>query len=331
MGYEIQIDSMSRPLLFLMIDETDHRTGKSGLAPTVTIRKVGGSFASPAGAVTEVGNGLYEVAGNATDTDTLGPLALHAEAVGADDVDDIFQVVAYNPHDAAALGLTLFSGISSLANWLRIFLRSDPAEVTAKAEINAAGGAYNEATDSQQALRDHQFDPAIQAVDLNADQTSATVGAVAIVGALGTQAKAEVNAAADQALADANLFDPTIDPVIVGTMQNNVINAAAIAADAITAVKIQAGAITAAKLAADAIAAIVAAVGADTISELAIGAPPDLPTRKQIEALLYMQAKNEERQTNFEYRLKNASGIVVMKGDVSDDGVEAVRGKLAAP
>src|SRR5690606_4250565 len=80
--------------------------GKTGLTPTVTICKEGGSFASPAGAVSEIGNGWYKVAGNATDTNTLGTLLLHAEASGADPVDMEFEVVAFDPLDSVRAGLT---------------------------------------------------------------------------------------------------------------------------------------------------------------------------------------------------------------------------------
>lgn len=103
----VQQSSAGYPLLFLMVDSTDHVTGKTGLTPTVTISKAGAAFASPAGAVTEIANGWYKVAGNATDTNTFGPIALHATGTAADPTDrDIWEVVAFNPQDATALGLS---------------------------------------------------------------------------------------------------------------------------------------------------------------------------------------------------------------------------------
>lgn len=98
--------STARALYFLMVDSTDHVTGKTGLSPTVTICKEGGSFAAPAGAVSEVSSGWYKVAGNATDTGTLGSLLLHATGTAADPVDLRFDVVAFDPADAVRLGLT---------------------------------------------------------------------------------------------------------------------------------------------------------------------------------------------------------------------------------
>lgn len=47
--------STATKLMFLMIDNTDHRTGKTGLTPTVTLSKNGSGFAIPAGSVAEVG------------------------------------------------------------------------------------------------------------------------------------------------------------------------------------------------------------------------------------------------------------------------------------
>jgi len=101
MGCLIKKDSAVRPLVFLMVDATDHVTGKTGLSPTVTISKNGGSFAAPSGSVSEIGSGWYKVAANATDSNTLGPLLLHATASGADPVDDRFDVVAVDPDTAS--------------------------------------------------------------------------------------------------------------------------------------------------------------------------------------------------------------------------------------
>lgn len=80
-------NSSNYPLVFLMISSVDHISPATGLTPTVTISKNGGAFASPIGAISEVGNGWYKVAGNINDTDTLGPLIIHATSVGADPTD----------------------------------------------------------------------------------------------------------------------------------------------------------------------------------------------------------------------------------------------------
>lgn len=107
-GYPVTLGQTYQPLVFFLASSADHITGAPGLNPTVTIAKNGSAtFATPAGAVSNLANGWYAVAGNASDEDTLGPLLLHATAPGADPVDDCFPVVAYSPLDAQALGLAL--------------------------------------------------------------------------------------------------------------------------------------------------------------------------------------------------------------------------------
>lgn len=97
MNYEVKQSTTTYALVFLMVDSTDHVTGKTGLTPTVTLSKNGGSFASPSGAVSEIANGWYKVAGNATDNNTLGPLILHATGTAADPTDVVYTVVADLP------------------------------------------------------------------------------------------------------------------------------------------------------------------------------------------------------------------------------------------
>lgn len=137
MAYQIKQSTTAYELLFLMLDSTDHVTGKTGLSPTVTIRKAAGSFASPAGAVTEIANGWYKVAGNATDTGTLGPLLLHATGTGADPVDDRYEIVAFDPQDAVRLGITALPNAAAEASG-GIVTRG-----TGTGQISVAGGRAN--------------------------------------------------------------------------------------------------------------------------------------------------------------------------------------------
>ena len=107
-GYDIRMGSTDTALYFLMIQSADHLTGATGRAPVVMLSKGGGAFAAAAGAVVEMGYGVYAVAPvvGGTDVNTLGPLWLHAEATGADPSDVVFRVVNYDPHNAQNLGLT---------------------------------------------------------------------------------------------------------------------------------------------------------------------------------------------------------------------------------
>lgn len=134
--YAITQSTTTWPLVFMMVQSSDHVTPLTGASPTVTLSKNGGAFGAAAGSVTQIANGWYQVAGNATDTGTLGPLVLHATAASGDPADFIFEVVAYNPQSTglglvnvsanavqfagqtitAAAGVTLPSSIASPTN-----------------------------------------------------------------------------------------------------------------------------------------------------------------------------------------------------------------------
>lgn len=144
------------PIFFFMVDSTDHITGKTGLSPTVTISKNGGSYASPSGAITEVGNGLYKIAGNATDSNTVGELWVHATATGADPTDTAYTIVAYDPFDSVRLGLT------ALPN----------------AAAEAAGGLYTRGTGAGQINQ-----PANGQIDANTVKISGTAQTARDLGA----------------------------------------------------------------------------------------------------------------------------------------------------
>lgn len=102
-----QINTTNYPIVFPMVDSTDGITGETGLTPVVTISKNGGAFGAAAGAVVEVGNGLYRLEGNATDRNTLGELAIHATGTGAKPFDAKLYIVTHNPFDIATGNATL--------------------------------------------------------------------------------------------------------------------------------------------------------------------------------------------------------------------------------
>lgn len=104
MAYQIEQNNTALPLRFLMVLAADHITGATGKTPTVTIAKTNGTFATPSGTVSAVGNGWYQVSPNASDASTLGPLTLHATAPGCDPADEEYLVVNYNPQITAAQG-----------------------------------------------------------------------------------------------------------------------------------------------------------------------------------------------------------------------------------
>jgi hypothetical protein len=79
---------------FLMVQSSDHVTGLTGASVSVALSKAGAAFAAAAGAVSEIGNGFYKVALTTTDTGTLGDLAFHCTAAGADPTDFVDQIAA---------------------------------------------------------------------------------------------------------------------------------------------------------------------------------------------------------------------------------------------
>jgi len=133
-----------------MVQSADHLTALTSASPTVTISKNGGSFASPSGAVTEIANGWYKVAGNATDTGTAGPIALHATATSGDPFDGIVaEVVAYDPQDSVRGGMTALSTTAAQIGVNLINIAGSAVSTsTAQLGVNAvsvAAGAINNA------------------------------------------------------------------------------------------------------------------------------------------------------------------------------------------
>jgi len=110
MAYPIPQNSTQSALLFFMVQSSDHITGLTGASPTVTLSKNGGTFAAPSGAVSEVGSGWYKVAGNATDTNTLGPLALHATATSGDPCDILVAHILIDPQQGGVVATINLSG-----------------------------------------------------------------------------------------------------------------------------------------------------------------------------------------------------------------------------
>jgi hypothetical protein len=105
--------STAKNVMVLMVDSTDHVTGKTGLTLTITASKDGAAFASIAPTVTERGSGWYSVALTASHTDTLGDLALHITGTAADPADMVLLVEAGSTDaDVSAV----LAGMASSAN-----------------------------------------------------------------------------------------------------------------------------------------------------------------------------------------------------------------------
>jgi hypothetical protein len=96
-------------VMVLMVDSTDHVTGKTGLTLTITASKNGAAFASISPTVNERGSGWYELQLTTAHTDTLGDLALHVTGAAADPTDTLSYVV---PRHLADLAFPATSGRS---------------------------------------------------------------------------------------------------------------------------------------------------------------------------------------------------------------------------
>jgi hypothetical protein len=96
--------------LTAFMTDTDHVTGKTGLTLTITASKAGAAFASITPTVTELANGWYTLSLTASHTDTLGDLALHITASGADATDLLLQVRANVLGDTLPANVTTWLG-----------------------------------------------------------------------------------------------------------------------------------------------------------------------------------------------------------------------------
>lgn len=85
--------STARNILIFMAQSADHITGLTGATLTITTSKAGAAFASITPTVTERTNGWYQLALTSGHVDTLGDLAFHITATGADPSDWLDQVV----------------------------------------------------------------------------------------------------------------------------------------------------------------------------------------------------------------------------------------------
>jgi len=125
--------STAANVMVLMVDSTDHVTGKTGLTLTITASKDGGAFASISPTVTERGSGWYNVALTASHTDTIGDLALHITGTAADPSDFKVLVKTAEAKDATVSKPGIAQTISSNADITAILGRVDVATSTRSA------------------------------------------------------------------------------------------------------------------------------------------------------------------------------------------------------
>jgi hypothetical protein len=222
--------STTRNLMFLMVDSSDHVTGKTGLTVTVTVSKDGGAFGAAGGTVTEISSGWYKIALTTTDTNTVGDIALHCTSTGADPTDIRDQVSARLPDD---LAYPATSGRSMVVD------SSGLVDANAVKVGPTGSGTAQTAGDIPGKTNSLTF-------------TGAGKVDASIRDWLGSAPNALISGRVDS------------NP---GALQAGVITATSIAGDAITAAKIAADAIGASELATDAVTEIVTAVLTTAMTE----------------------------------------------------------------
>ena len=142
MNFARKQSSTDYPIVFFMIDSTDHVSAKTGLTPSVTISKNGGAFGAASGTVAEIANGWYSLAGHATDRNTLGTLVINAAAAGADDADLLCQIVTYDPFaDIASILTDTGTTLDTKLNTIDDFLDTEVAGIKAKTDLLPASPA----------------------------------------------------------------------------------------------------------------------------------------------------------------------------------------------
>jgi hypothetical protein len=133
--------------MILMIDSSDHISGKTGLTLTVTLSKDGAAFAALGGSVTEISSGWYKIALNTTDTGTLGDLAIHATATGADATDVVDQVVVLLPGDNVTVGTNNDKTGYSLTQTFPTNFSSLSIDGSGRVDVGKVGGTAQTARD----------------------------------------------------------------------------------------------------------------------------------------------------------------------------------------
>lgn len=112
----------------LMVDSSDHVTGKTGLSAGLTIyaTKNGVSPAVITPTVVELDStnvkGVYSLALNGSHTDTIGELQLHITASGADPTDVWFQISANLFDDIGGLIRTIWNSLKNQADFFSKFM-----------------------------------------------------------------------------------------------------------------------------------------------------------------------------------------------------------------
>jgi hypothetical protein len=173
-----QQSTTSYPVLIYMVLSSDHVTPATGKTLTVTLSKNGGAFASASGAVSELANGWYSFAGNATDRNTLGSLAIRATATACDDANLTIEIVPYDPFARLDANVTYWNGSAvatpDTAGHPKVTIKDGTGQgeldITSGAVATTGGGSLTAADVWTYATRTLTSGPAIVNDDLSYEE-----------------------------------------------------------------------------------------------------------------------------------------------------------------
>lgn len=202
--FKLSESTAARRRVFLhLVDVTDGFTPETGEASgQPQISKNGGAFASTSATLTAVANGLYYVELTTGELDTLGLIAVRYKSANTREFQTLGQVVAFDPFDAAGLGLSRLDAAITTRSTVTT------AEVNTEVDnaLNTAipGSPTANSINERLATMDDAYTAARAALldALDADiSTRATPADVAaeIADALGVDTIAELSAAAPAA------------------------------------------------------------------------------------------------------------------------------------
>lgn len=164
-------------IVFLLTDATDNETGETGITPTITLSKNGGTLTAATNSATEISNGWYYVDLTATETNTDGPMIFEATGSGSNVWRQIYNVKTYALH------------VTELVKLADIVLRRRGANV----EQSSFGDTL--ALDSLYGLVQSTNECALSGGTLTVKQTdgSTTLGTIGVTTSSGTWTGKTVN------------------------------------------------------------------------------------------------------------------------------------------
>lgn len=168
--------STSFVYVFKAYQSADHVSEATGKTIAITISKAGGAFGNPnAGATnaTEISSGWYKVTLDATDTATLGILAVRGTSSGIDDVGDRLYVVSASTGGLTNLDAAVSSRMATYTQPTGFLAATFPTGTIANT-TNITAGTITTATNLTNAPTSGDFTAAMK-TSLNAATPAVTV------------------------------------------------------------------------------------------------------------------------------------------------------------